>query len=120
MKAGMNPTELARRIKTSRQNIYRWEKDEGNPGETNLKALAKVLKVSVPYLRDGVEDGRELDYDLLLEILVMVDARALDRGISLTNRQRAAIATALYRSAAVAGDVDDRLVSIMLDGLITA
>jgi len=47
---GVSMSELARQMKTSHQNISRWESGEIVPGGETLVKLANFLKVSADYL----------------------------------------------------------------------
>ena len=58
-KAALSQEELAQRISVSRSAIAKWETDKGLPDVDNLKAISKLLDVSVDYLLDD-ENGLDL------------------------------------------------------------
>lgn len=64
VKAGMTQEDLASKILVSRQAVSKWESDKGIPDIDNLKAIAKLLNVSIDYL---VDDGTELDMSVIRE-----------------------------------------------------
>jgi len=61
---GMSQEQLAEVLSVSRSAIAKWENDNGMPDIENLKALSKVLGVSIDELvgnvvENGVEDNKE-------------------------------------------------------------
>ena len=65
-KAGFSQEELAERMSVSRSAVAKWEIDKGMPDIDNLKAIAKLLDVSVDYLLD---DGTSLDLSITREAI---------------------------------------------------
>ena len=63
-KAALSQEELAQRISVSRSAIAKWETDKGLPDVDNLKAISKLLDVSVDYLLD---DESSLDLSVTRE-----------------------------------------------------
>lgn len=57
-KTGLTQEELAELIGISRAAVAKWETDNGLPDIENLKAVAKLLDVSIDYLLD---DGGSID-----------------------------------------------------------
>lgn len=57
-KTGLSQEELAEIIGISRAAVAKWETDKGLPDIENLKAIAKLLDVSIDYLLD---DGSTID-----------------------------------------------------------
>ena len=54
-KAGLSQEQLSEKLGVSRSAITKWETDKGIPDVDNLKALSKLLNVSIDYLLD---DGK--------------------------------------------------------------
>ncbi len=54
--AGLTQGQLAEKISVSRPAVAKWETDKGLPDIENLRALAKLLNVSVDYLLDDQEE----------------------------------------------------------------
>jgi len=61
---GLSQEQLAEKLCVSRQAITKWESDRGIPDITNLKALARLLDVSIDYLLD---DGISEDCGIIKE-----------------------------------------------------
>ena len=61
---GLSQEQLAEKMAVSRSAIAKWEGDKGIPDVSNLKALSKLLNVSVDYLLD---DGENLDEAIIRE-----------------------------------------------------
>lgn len=57
--AGLSQEQLAEKLCVSRAAVAKWETDKGLPDILNLKAIAKLLDVSIDYL---VDDGQETDF----------------------------------------------------------
>ncbi len=55
---GLSQEQLAEKMAVSRSAVAKWEANNGLPDVDNLKALAKLLNVSVDYLLD---DGEVID-----------------------------------------------------------
>ena len=64
--AGLSQEELAVKLCVSRPAVAEWEKDKGLPDIMNLKALSKLLDVSVDYLLD---DGQETEFLVTKEVI---------------------------------------------------
>lgn len=64
VKAGMTQEDLASKMLVSRQAVSKWESDKGIPDIDNLKAMSKLLNISIDYL---VDDGTELDMSVIRE-----------------------------------------------------
>lgn len=62
--AGMTQEQFADKIMVSRPAIAKWESDKGIPDIENLKAISKVLDVSIDYL---VCDEHEIDMNVIRE-----------------------------------------------------
>lgn len=67
---GLSQEELAQKLTVSRSAVAKWETDKGLPDVGNLKALAKLLNVSVDYLLD---DGGMVDELVLREAYNLSD-----------------------------------------------
>lgn len=64
--AGLSQEELAVKLCVSRPAVAKWETDKGLPDIMNLKALSKLLDVSVDYLLD---DGQETEFLVTKEVI---------------------------------------------------
>src|SRR5699024_3598580 len=53
--AGLTQEQLAERINVSRSAVAKWETDKGMPDINNLKAISKLVDVSVDYLLDDTD-----------------------------------------------------------------
>lgn len=66
--AGLSQEQLSEKLGVSRSAVAKWETDNGIPDVDNLKAISKLLNVSVDYLLDNDEAIDELvmreSYDL--------------------------------------------------------
>ncbi len=62
--AGLTQEQMAEKLMISRPAITKWESDKGIPDIENLKAISKLLDVSIDYL---VNDGGELDLNVMKE-----------------------------------------------------
>ena len=58
--AGLSQEQLSEKLGVSRSAIAKWETDNGIPDVDNLKALSKLLNVSIDYLLDDGESFDEL------------------------------------------------------------
>ena len=58
--AGFSQEQLSERLSVSRSAVAKWETDHGIPDVDNLKALSKLLKVSIDDLLDDGEDPEDL------------------------------------------------------------
>lgn len=83
--AGLTQEQLAEKLCVSRAAVAKWETGKGLPDILNLKAIAKLLDVSID---DLVDDGAEMDFRVTRE---PIDKDAL----SITGRCR------LWQDAAV-------------------
>ena len=61
---GLSQEVLAEKLCVSRSAVAKWETDKGIPDITNLKAISKLLNVSIDYLLD---DGERVDVQVLRE-----------------------------------------------------
>lgn len=68
--AGLSQEQLADKLSVSRSAVAKWEADNGLPDVDNLKALSRLLNVSVDYLLD---DGGTLDRVVLREAYSLSD-----------------------------------------------
>lgn len=57
---GLSQEQLAEKMSVSRSAVAKWETDKGIPDIDNLKALSKLLNVSVDYLLDDGEVINEI------------------------------------------------------------
>ena len=76
--AGLSQEQLAEKLCVSRAAVAKWETDKGLPDIMNLKAIAKLLDVSIDFL---VDDGQETDFLVTRE---SIDLNAL----TVTGRAR--------------------------------
>ena len=53
---GLTQEQLANKLGVSRQAITKWESDKGMPDIDNLKAIGKLLNVTVDYLIDDIQN----------------------------------------------------------------
>ena len=53
---GLSQEQMADTLAISRSAVAKWETDNGMPDIDNLRALARVLNVSIDYLLDNGED----------------------------------------------------------------
>jgi len=51
-KRGLSVAEVAESVGVSAASIYSWETDRGRPGDANLSALCKVLKLPIRATRE--------------------------------------------------------------------
>ena len=70
--AGLSQEQLAEKLCVSRAAVAKWETDKGLPDIMNLKAISKLLDVSIDTLLD---DGQETD---LTSIKEPIDLNALE------------------------------------------
>lgn len=63
-KALLTQEELAEKLIVSRQAVSKWESDKGMPDISNIKALSKLLNVSVDYL---ISNDTTLDMNITRE-----------------------------------------------------
>lgn len=64
--AGLTQEQLAEKLCVSRAAVAKWESGKGLPDVENLKAISKLLDVSIDYLLD---DGQEADFPLMREAI---------------------------------------------------
>lgn len=64
--AGLSQEQLAEKLCVSRAAVAKWETDKGLPDVGNLKAISKLLTVSVDFLLD---DGQEMDFSTTKEAI---------------------------------------------------
>ena len=70
--AGLSQEQLAEKLCVSRAAVAKWETDKGTPDIMNLKAISKLLDVSIDSLLD---DGETADYMVTKE---PIDLNTLD------------------------------------------
>lgn len=81
--AGLSQEQLSEKLAVSRSAVAKWETDKGIPDVDNLKALSKLLNVSIDYLLD---DGEGMDELVLRE---PYDLSAYGKGSRKTRKDRA-------------------------------
>ena len=69
-RAGFSQEQLAEKLSVSRSAVAKWENDNGMPDIDNLKAMSKLLDVSIDYLLD--DEGR-LDFTIIKEPIDLND-----------------------------------------------
>ena len=69
-RAGYSQEQLAEKLSVSRSAVAKWENDNGMPDIDNLKAMSKLLDVSIDYLLD--DEGR-LDFTIIKEPIDLND-----------------------------------------------
>jgi len=79
---GLSQEQLAEKMAVSRSAVAKWEANNGLPDVDNLKALAKLLNVSVDYLLD---DGEVMDEVVMREPYNLSD---YGRGIKKKKKDR--------------------------------
>lgn len=62
--SGLTQEQIAEKLMISRPAITKWESDKGIPDIENLKALSKLLDVSIDYL---LNDGEDIDLNVIKE-----------------------------------------------------
>ena len=62
--AALSQEQLAEKLCVSRAAVAKWESGKGLPDIENLKAISKLLDVSIDYL---VDDGAEVDFRVTKE-----------------------------------------------------
>ena len=62
--AALSQEQLAEKLCVSRAAVAKWESGKGLPDIENLKAISKLLNVSIDYL---VDDGIEMDFRVTKE-----------------------------------------------------
>ncbi len=92
-KAGLTQEQLAEKLMISRPAITKWEIDRGLPDIENLKALSKLLNVSLDQLLD---DGSGIDLNVIKE---EIDLKAYGKGIKKKRKDR--IVRAKYPDAQI-------------------
>ncbi len=68
--AALSQEQLAEKLCVSRAAVAKWESGKGLPDIENLKAISKLLDVSIDYL---VDDGVEADFRVLKEAINLGD-----------------------------------------------
>ena len=74
--AGLTQEEMAEKLCVSRAAVAKWESDKGLPDILNLKAIAKLLDVSIDYL---VDDDSVGDFRITKEVIRLEDYKAEGR-----------------------------------------
>lgn len=98
-RAGLNQSELARRLGIRPQSVQQWESELNQPkGHKRYEAIGKVLGVSPQWLEYG-EDAKlpAIDVSLLQRLIEVVEAAETELGVETTPAQRAQIVTDLYK-----------------------
>ncbi len=72
--AGLTQEQMAEKLMISRPAITKWESDKGIPDIENLKAISKLLDVSLDYL---LNDGEDIDLNVIKEA---IDIKAYGKG----------------------------------------
>ncbi len=72
--AGLTQEQMAEKLMISRPAITKWETDKGIPDVENLKAISKLLDVSLDYL---LNDGVDIDLNVIKE---SIDIKAYGKG----------------------------------------
>ena len=72
--AGLTQEQMAEKLMISRPAITKWESDKGIPDIENLKAISKLLDVSLDYL---LNDGEDIDLNVIKEA---IDVKAYGKG----------------------------------------
>lgn len=72
--AGMNQSQLARRLGVKLQTIRNWESDRSEPRANRLQMLSGLLNVSIVWLMSGEGDGAPTEPDPTTET---TDLRAI-------------------------------------------
>lgn len=83
--AGFSQEQLAERLCVSRAAVAKWETDKGLPDIMNLKAISRLLDVSIDSLLD---DGETADYTVTKE---PIDLTALELRGQARTRQDVAV-----------------------------
>ncbi len=73
--AGLTQEQMAEKLMISRPAITKWESDKGIPDIENLKAISKLLDVSIDYL---LNDGEDIDLNVIKEA---IDIKAYGKGL---------------------------------------
>ncbi len=73
--AGLTQEQMAEKLMISRPAITKWEADKGIPDIENLKAISKLLDVSLDYL---LNDGEDIDLNVIKEA---IDIKAYGKGL---------------------------------------
>lgn len=67
---GLSQEQLAEKLCVSRQAVTKWESGRGIPDIENIKAISKLLDVSIDYLLD---DGQNVDTTVMKEAINLDD-----------------------------------------------
>lgn len=62
----LSQEQLAEKLNVSRQVVTKWENGDGLPDIENLKAISKLMKISIDYLLD---ESKELSYPIVKRCL---------------------------------------------------
>lgn len=84
--AALSQEQLAEKLCVSRAAVAKWESGKGLPDIDNLKAISKLLDVSIDYL---VDDGVEMDFRVTKE---QIDLNSYEVAGKLRCKQDAAVA----------------------------
>lgn len=77
--AGLNQSELARRLKLTPQAIQKWEAGESSPRGKRLEDIAAALSTSVAFLVSGIEVHSQDSSGQLEPVSVWDDSTPLDK-----------------------------------------
>ncbi len=80
--AGLTQEQMAEKLMISRPAITKWESDKGIPDIENLKAISKLLDVSLDYL---LNDGEDIDLNVIKEA---IDIKAYGKGMKKKIKDR--------------------------------
>ena len=92
-KTGLTQEELAELIGISRAAVAKWETDNGLPDIENLKAVAKLLDVSIDYLLD---DGGSIDLSVTKKA---IDLEKYGDGKKLSRMKKVEVKERIVREA---------------------
>ena len=85
--AGLSQEQLAEKLCVSRAAVAKWETDKGLPDIMNLKAISRLLDISIDALLDG---GQNTDLSVIKEAIDL-------KSIPITGRARSAWDAAVLR-----------------------
>ena len=74
--SGLSQEQLAEKMSVSRAAIAKWENDKGMPDINNLKAIAKLLNISIDYLLD---DDEKISFNEIKEPINLDDFKIVGK-----------------------------------------
>ena len=74
--AGLSQEQMAQKLCVSRQAITKWESGKGIPDVENLRALSKLLNISIDYLLD---DDNNINKSSIKESINLDEVEIVDR-----------------------------------------